>query len=535
MASSARSSMMGIKVENGKNGGEPMEVQDKAQHVQGADQNDSDEEYHEPGMRVGSEYQAVIPDLASDDQDENSKHNALLVWAPAKDIPDSKLEEYLRTAKDKHGYNVEQALGMLFWHKHNVDKSLNDLSNFTPFPDEWSMEDKVLFEQAFGSHGKSFKRIQQMLPDKAVSSLVKYYYSWKKTRSRTSLIDRQARRLAVKEYIDNSDTSDSDFDPDKEQSQANGQIKPKTPTKQPVNQPLLLASTCCNIHCGAQSQHIQSTPKGNLCTACYHYWKRTGAMRQPRMGGRDERTGPRGNKLKRKPPKGMNLSHDSLMSISYTHGDAHIKPLDNEIDNLKRQIQANKQIISLNKYQMEVGIDDFRLGDLNNKNNARWTDKELLLAVQSVRKYGKDFQAMAEVVGNKTISQCRNFFVNYRRRYNLQEVLEEYEAEQGITSSDKKDSEMISSHMTGSPGLTSSPGPQTSSPPISSQGIPCQPPPLLKPSGAQPQRSQPPPLQSQSVSRVSQSGSPLQGPPPLIKPAGRPSMQSQEFGRAMAP
>lgn len=29
--------------------------------------------------------------------------------------------------------------------------------------DEWSMEDKVLFEQAFGSHGKSFKRIQQMV------------------------------------------------------------------------------------------------------------------------------------------------------------------------------------------------------------------------------------------------------------------------------------------------------------------------------------------------------------------------------------
>lgn len=61
----------------------------------------------------------------------------------------------------------------------------------------------------------------------------------------------------------------------------------------------------------------------------------------------------------------MNLSHDSLMSISYTHGDAHIKPLDNDITNLKRQIQANKQIISLHKYQMEVGIDDFRLGDVS--------------------------------------------------------------------------------------------------------------------------------------------------------------------------
>ena len=58
-----------------------------------------------------------------------------------------------------------QALGMLFWHKHNVEKSLADLPNFTPFPDEWTVEDRVLFEQAFSFHGKSFHRIQQMVPD----------------------------------------------------------------------------------------------------------------------------------------------------------------------------------------------------------------------------------------------------------------------------------------------------------------------------------------------------------------------------------
>lgn len=56
-----------------------------------------------------------------------------------------------------------QALGMLFWHKHNIEKSLADLPNFTPFPDEWTVEDKVLFEQAFSFHGKTFHRIQQMV------------------------------------------------------------------------------------------------------------------------------------------------------------------------------------------------------------------------------------------------------------------------------------------------------------------------------------------------------------------------------------
>ena len=73
------------------------------------------------------------------------------------------VEEYINVAKEKYGYNSEQALGMLFWHKHDLEKALIDLSNFTPFPDEWSVEDKVLFEQAFQFHGKSFHRIRQMV------------------------------------------------------------------------------------------------------------------------------------------------------------------------------------------------------------------------------------------------------------------------------------------------------------------------------------------------------------------------------------
>merc|ERR1712025_1212479 len=53
-----------------------------------------------------------------------------------------------------------------------------------------------MFEQAFQYHGKSFHRIRQMLPDKSIADLVKYYYSWKKTRNRTSRMDMQTRHLA---------------------------------------------------------------------------------------------------------------------------------------------------------------------------------------------------------------------------------------------------------------------------------------------------------------------------------------------------
>ena len=34
------------------------------------------------------------------------------------------VDEYIQVSKEKYGYNAEQALGMLFWHKHDLDKAI---------------------------------------------------------------------------------------------------------------------------------------------------------------------------------------------------------------------------------------------------------------------------------------------------------------------------------------------------------------------------------------------------------------------------
>lgn len=60
--------------------------------------------------------------------------------------------------------------------------------------------------------------------------------------------------------------------------------------------------------------------------------------------------------------------------------------------------------------------------------NSRWNNDELLLAVKGVRKYGKDFQAIAELLGTKTEAQVRTFFASYRRKYNLDSIVREFEA-----------------------------------------------------------------------------------------------------------
>ncbi|XP_011294962.2 REST corepressor isoform X2 [Musca domestica] len=268
---------------------------------------------YEEKIRVGRDYQAVCPPLIPEQErkPECLNDRALLVWSPTKEIPDTKLEEYISVAKEKYGYNGEQALGMLFWHKHDLERAVMDLSNFTPFPDEWTVEDKVLFEQAFQFHGKSFHRIRQMLPDKSIASLVKYYYSWKKTRHRQSVMDRQEKVKASKE----------------------------------------------------------------------------GSSENGSDNGSNE-----------------------------------------ESDN-DDKVQLNKQNISALKRKNSDNLDDIRPTENANRINARWTNDEILLAINGVRKYGKDFQVIAETLGTKTEALVRTFYLNNRRRYNLDQLIKKHEAE----------------------------------------------------------------------------------------------------------
>ncbi|XP_078393308.1 REST corepressor 3-like isoform X2 [Cetorhinus maximus] len=303
---------------------------------------------HDSMIRVGSDYQAVVPECHPDSSARFSEKDTkgMLVWSPNHNISDAKLDEYIAMAKEKHGYNIEQALGMLLWHKHDVDKSLADLANFTPFPDEWTVEDKVLFEQAFSFHGKSFQRIQQMLPDKLISSLVKYYYSWKKTRTRTSVMDRQARKLVhKKEREDSNDEAeevtvqiadDSDYEPDVKRERA-GEQKPTNGKSVSVKR---------------ESQSIQ-----------YRH-------HPPRS--------------KRRPPKDMYLSQDEVAGVSANPNAATIslRQLDSQLISIKRQVQTIKQINSSLKQTLDGGIDKLRPPESNLKLNSRWTTEEQLLAVQ---------------------------------------------------------------------------------------------------------------------------------------------------------
>lgn len=455
-------------------------------------------------IRVGKDYQVITPNWVPPEQRraEQCPERALLVWSPNPAISQTKLDQYIQVSKEKYGYNAEQALGMLFWHKHDLDRAIQDLANFTPFPDEWTVEDKVLFEQAFQFHGKSFHRIRQMLPDKSIAHLVKYYYSWKKTRTRTSLMDRQARKLQIAReqqgycegnattLLNSIETSDGNsataasaasgtpttagfsttgnrisdltvLSDDEEKEAATGAYS--------SSGSILGAATpkprCFN--CGILCNVTHATPKGQMCGTCHQYYQRTGHVRPTTAPAR--RDGAKASlkynqvmKNNSRPPKGMYINHDDLVTMATgpnTQGEHLLKSMDREIVSYKRVVQNNKQLLSAlhRKSRDRSNIEPYKIPtDITSRINAKWSNEELLLGVQGVRTFGKNFTVIAEVIGTKTESHVRSFFVNYRRRYNLDTALKEYEAEHGPTPND--DSELLENGVGGKSGNSSGSG-----------------------------------------------------------------------------
>lgn len=61
------------------------------------------------------------------------------------------------------------------------------------------------------------------------------------------------------------------------------------------------------------------------------------------------------------------------------------------------------------------------------------------MAIVGIRLYGKQYGAIAEIIGSKTEAQVRTFFVNYRKKYNLDVLVKEYESRMKLN--ERKDSD----------------------------------------------------------------------------------------------
>lgn len=104
------------------------------------------------------------------------------------------------------------------------------------------------------------------------------------------------------------------------------------------------------------------------------------------------------------------------------------------------KIQAHNQMIGQLTTEAREGVETMRIPFLtsssspfliNNSNanglqpTSNWSTEEILLAIQAFGKYGKDFDAVARIIGpSKTVAEVETFFLECRERYQLDMVVE---------------------------------------------------------------------------------------------------------------
>ncbi|KRK06580.1 REST corepressor isoform X3 [Drosophila yakuba] len=112
-------------------------------------------------------------------------------------------------------------------------------------------------------------------------------------------------------------------------------------------------------------------------------------------------------------------------------------------------IQKNRQMME----QLDKECDSINVEDVVSKTaaantepaqpriSARWLPDEIQVALLAIREYGKNFPMIAKLVTTKTEAHVRTFYLNNRRRYNLDQIVKEYEAGKSEESGAEEQSE----------------------------------------------------------------------------------------------
>ncbi|XP_056383516.1 metastasis-associated protein MTA2 isoform X1 [Hyla sarda] len=261
-------------------------------------------------IRVGSKYQADIPDQLAEGESDNRNQQKMemKVWDPENPLTDRQIDQFLVVARavgtfaralDCSSSIRQPSLHMsaaaasrditLFHAMDTLQRNGYDLARAmsTLVPqggpvlcrdemEEWSASEAMLFEEALEKYGKDFNDIRQdFLPWKSLASIVQFYYMWKTT-------DRyiQQKRLKAAE-------ADSKLK----------QVYIPTYTKPNPNQIISVGAkpglngagfqkglTCESCHTTVSAQWYAWGPPNmqcRLCASCWIYWKKYGGLKTP--------------------------------------------------------------------------------------------------------------------------------------------------------------------------------------------------------------------------------------------------------------
>ncbi|XP_025090723.1 nuclear receptor corepressor 1-like isoform X5 [Pomacea canaliculata] len=328
----------------------------------------------------------------------------------------------------------------------------------------WTEQEKQIFKEKYLQHPKNFSLIATFLPRKSVAECIQFYYLTKKNenykqllrkqnmkRSKKALQKSQQQQVVVKEEVKDETIPTLPASSSGDATSMSAGIK-KEEDKERVegSEDSTTGGTGGTHQCSVCKAHLEDfgmsrpltrsncddygvseseiKPEMRVCSSCRCRSVRRRYTQRDRCPIPTCRT-PR-RKMKRLrpfPPKWNELSDEVkepiIKDLQLT--EEMTKCCSACFNRIARRLgtnpQTNEPLVPLVPESTDASLSTTDVVE-----TSRWTEEEMEVAKQGLREHGRDWAAIATAVGTKTEAQCKNFYFNYKKKLNLEAILQEH-------------------------------------------------------------------------------------------------------------
>ncbi|XP_021554267.1 nuclear receptor corepressor 2 isoform X8 [Neomonachus schauinslandi] len=228
----------------------------------------------------------------------------------------------------------------------------------------WSEQEKETFREKFMQHPKNFGLIASFLERKTVAECVLYYYLTKKNENYKSLVRRSYRRRGKSQQQQQQQQMPRSNQEEKEEKEKDKEAEKEEEKPDVENDKEELSKEKTDDTSGEDNDEKEAVASKGRKTA----------NSQGRRKGRITRS------------------------------------------------MANEA----NSEEAVTPQQSAELASMEMNESSRWTEEEMETAKKGLLEHGRNWSAIARMVGSKTVSQCKNFYFNYKKRQNLDEILQQH-------------------------------------------------------------------------------------------------------------
>ncbi|KAL3985980.1 Myb-like DNA-binding domain family protein [Acanthocheilonema viteae] len=372
-------------------------------------------------IREGVDYQCPVQDWTIEDDYYDEAERETCLWRPTNLLEVVDINDYLSIALSSFNIEQDRAMFILQSSDYNIEEAKHQLAKRRIKKEPWSEEDITIFKQALQTYGKHFNKIKQLLPHKSIKEIINFYYDNKKKLNFRSIID-----TFLEEHNPESSSEDGDLNAIEKRG-----------------------SRCYNCEQTVNLRHMGDL---KLCNACFIHFRNYHRHRLClKPMGFDGNT----NEIM-KCPKGItevverfvefateeeDVAQSSSLKKSVDEVESDddlqivsvIRPPELRYTRILKQLEREEMLARGNcvrlehrlRMQFEKNLNEhlerYRVSRLPSsaassrpRRSPSWSYKEKWQALFAFQRYGKDFDAVAEVLESKTPDMVKAFYYEMR-------------------------------------------------------------------------------------------------------------------------